>query len=269
MSSLKITAPLITLIVQQSTKYTHAIKHVQHQAVTQAKSDCRQQQFRKAACLAPQLPHHLRHAVESWLTTLPIEEHGFALHKGAFRDAICLRYGWRPSCLPAECVCGKYFSVDHALSCSRGGYPSLRHNELRDLTAQLLSEMCPNVSTEPELKPLFGESLTYLTSKVQDGVRLDVRSRAEGFWGDRHQSAFFDVRVFNPFALSNRRHTLASCYRQHEREKPREYDQRVRGIEHGTFTPLVFFSCWRNGNHSHSHVQKTGISTSYKAFAAL
>ena len=226
MSSLKITAPLITLIVQQSTKYTHAIKHVQHQAVTQAKSDCRQQQFRKAACLAPQLPHHLRHAVESWLTTLPIEEHGFALHKGAFRDAICLRYGWCPSHLLAECVCGKSFSVDYALSCSRGGYPSLRHNELRDLTAQLLSETCPNVSTEPELQPLSVESLTYLTSNVQDGARLDVR--AEGFWGYRHQSAFFDVRVFNSFVLSNRCCTLASCYRHHEREKRREYDQRVR-----------------------------------------
>ena len=25
---------------------------------------------------------------ESWLTALPIREHGFALHKGAFRDAL-------------------------------------------------------------------------------------------------------------------------------------------------------------------------------------
>ena len=118
MSSLKITAPLITLIIQQLTKYTHATKHVQHQAVIKA--------IQKGCPLAPQLPHDLRHAVEiakekgtsSWLTTLPIEEHGFALHKGAFRDAISLHYGWRPSCFPAECVCGESFSVDHALSCS-------------------------------------------------------------------------------------------------------------------------------------------------------
>ena len=134
--------------------------------------------------------------------------------------------------------------MDHAFSCSRGGNPSLRHNELRDLTAQLLSETCPNVSTEPELQPLSGESLTYLMSNVQDGAHLDVRA---GFWGDRHQSAFFDVRMFNPFALSNRRRTLASCYRHHEREKRREYDQRVREIEHGTFTPLVFSAAGRMG----------------------
>jgi len=30
----------------------------------------------------------------SWLSTLPIAKTGFALHKGAFRDALCLRYGW-------------------------------------------------------------------------------------------------------------------------------------------------------------------------------
>ena len=85
----------------------------------------------------------------------------------------------------------------------------MRHNELRGPTAQLLSETCPNVSTEPELQPLSGESLTYLISNVQDGACLDVR--AEGFWGDRHQSAFFDVRVFNPFALSNCHRTLVSA----------------------------------------------------------
>ena len=32
----------------------------------------------------------------SWLITLPIHEHNFALPKGSFRDAICLKYGWKP-----------------------------------------------------------------------------------------------------------------------------------------------------------------------------
>ncbi len=30
----------------------------------------------------------------AWLTALPIEEHGFYLSKGSFRDALSLRYGW-------------------------------------------------------------------------------------------------------------------------------------------------------------------------------
>jgi hypothetical protein len=28
----------------------------------------------------------------SWLSALPIQEYGFALHKGDFRDALCLCY---------------------------------------------------------------------------------------------------------------------------------------------------------------------------------
>ena len=36
-----------------------------------------------------------------WLTALPVKEHGFVLHKEAFRDAICLHYGWHPAGLPS------------------------------------------------------------------------------------------------------------------------------------------------------------------------
>ena len=69
----------------------------------------------------------------SWLSTLPIEDHGFALHKGAFRDALCFRYGWRPPLLPSQCVCGAKFTIEHSLNCPRGGFPSIRHNEIRDI----------------------------------------------------------------------------------------------------------------------------------------
>jgi len=34
------------------------------------------------------------------------------------------------------CACGTSFSVEHVLSCPKGGLPSLWHNEIRDLTAQ-------------------------------------------------------------------------------------------------------------------------------------
>ena len=47
------------------------------------------------------------------------------------------------------------------------------------------------------------------------------------------------MRVFNPCARSNRQATLQATYRRHEQEKKRQYDQRIREIEHATFTPLV------------------------------
>ena len=66
-----------------------------------------------------------------WLTTLPIAEHGFSLSKGEFHDALCLRFGWQPVNLPQTCVCGKPFCVEHAFTCPCGGFPSIRHNEVR------------------------------------------------------------------------------------------------------------------------------------------
>ena len=44
-----------------------------------------------------------------------------------------------------HCVCVSAVSVEHALICKCGGFPSLRHNEVRDITADLLTETCPNV----------------------------------------------------------------------------------------------------------------------------
>ena len=34
-------------------------------------------------------------------------------------------------------ACGMSFSVDHAMTCNLGGFPTIRHNEIRDLTASL------------------------------------------------------------------------------------------------------------------------------------
>ncbi len=77
------------------------------------------------------------------------------------------------------------------------------------------------------------------TDNRQDEARLDIR--AQGFWGERQQDAFFDVRVFNPHTPVTAIYTSpTACYKKHEKEKRRAYNQRVREIEHGTFIPLVF-----------------------------
>ena len=53
-------------------------------------------------------------------------------------------------------------------------------------------------------------------------------------------SVHFDVRVFNPNAPTYRNLSLDLCFRRHEGEKRRAYEQRVREVEKGSFTPLVF-----------------------------
>ena len=94
------------------------------------------------------------------------------------------------------------------------------------------------MTVEPSLQPLSGESLHPGTAITSDNARLDVR--ADGFWDCPRQSAFFDVRIFNPTAQSCRNQSLPACYRRHELEKRRHYEDRVIQIEHGCFTPLVF-----------------------------
>ena len=172
----------------------------------------------------------------NWLTTRPLQEHGFALHKSAFHDAMALRYGWSPQQTPAHCACGTSFSVEHALCCPKGGLPSIRHNEIRDLTATLLTEVCSQVAVEPELQPVSQQDYP-ASANIQDGARLDIAMN--GFWGGRSERCFVDVRVFNPLAASNASSSLASCYRRHENIKKRAYAQRIREEEQASFTPLV------------------------------
>ena len=64
--------------------------------------------------------------------------------------------------------------------------------------------------------------------------------RAQGFWGVHHQQAYFDVRVFNPLATSNSQTSISTCFRSHDREKRRIYEQHVCEVERGSFTPLSF-----------------------------
>ena len=101
-----------------------------------------------------------------------------------------------------------------------------------------MSEVCPNVATEPVLQPVTNERFFHRSANTGTDARLDVR--AQEFWGIHHQQAYFDVRVFNPLATSNRQSAISTCFRSHDREKRRVYEQRVRDVERGSFTPLVF-----------------------------
>ena len=145
------------------------------------------------------------------------------------------------------------------MNCLSGGFPSIRHDEVRDLTSAFLSEeVCHNVHTEPTLQPLQGEHLKYKSANAEAGVRLDVA--AQNFWGKDQQTAYVDVRVFNSFAQSYTNSSLSNCYRKHEQEKKREYEERVREIEHGSFSPLVFTIAGGMGSIA---------TTAYKRIASL
>ena len=123
--------------------------------------------------------------------------------------------------------------------CQRGGFISIRHDEIRDITCSLLKEVCSDVTKEPLLQPLQGEEFNYKTAKVEQEARVDISAR--GFWY-RFQKSFFDIRVFNPLAPCYSRLSLDAAQAKNERDKIRKYSERIINVEQGTFTPLVFTS---------------------------
>ena len=245
-ASLRVTSPLRDLLRTQDHVYSFAALDSQMSARADICRERRQQVTLEADSLRDDLTPTLQRAMNlarergssSWLTSLPIKEHGFCLHKSAFVDALALRYGWAPSRTPTTCACGASFSVEHVLSCPKGGFPSIRHNELRDLTASLLTEVCNDVCVKPTLQPITTEVMTRHTANTTEGARLDIA--VNGFWGGRYERSFLDVRVFNPYATSNRNTSIEKCFKKHEQEKKRAYEQRILDVEHASFTLLVF-----------------------------
>ena len=188
--------PIADLILQQSGQLSRGTLEKQRLAQSAVRQEKGQAAAEDTRLLLEELPEDTKRMVNlaaergasNWLAVLPVDEHCFYLHKTAFRDAICLRFGWKPDRLPEKCVCGSSFTVEHALTCNRGGFSFLRHNEIRDLSAKFLTEVCPNMGIEPGLQPLSGETLAMHTPNRQEEARLDIR--AQGFWGERHEDAF-------------------------------------------------------------------------------
>ena len=123
------------------------------------------------------------------------------------------------------------------MDCPKGGFPSKHHNLIRDITANLMTEVCNGVAVEPLLQPLSGEKFSYVSTITDNHARSDIC--AQGFWGNGSQKAFFDVRICNPTAQSYCSSSLEAVYRSQERGKRRQYEERIREVEMSSFTPLV------------------------------
>ena len=188
-ASRSITAPLVALIVQQTHSLGSACEEIIRKRST-IRLERRKQQRQAADHIRQILPATLQRCMElaqekgasTWLEALPVKEHGFNLSRNEFRDGLCMRYGWKAERLPNTCCCGASFDTAHALSCPTGAIPTIRHNEIRDVVANILSEMCADVDVEPELP---------LTGNEQDGKRLDIKAR--GFWGGRFEETFLTL----------------------------------------------------------------------------
>ena len=74
----------------------------------------------------------------------------------------------------------------------------MRHDNVRDVEAEFLKEVCREVRTEPGLLPVEPENFD-TGAKTGDMARLDIV--ATGLFGNMEKT-FFDVRVTHPNAPS-------------------------------------------------------------------
>ena len=131
----------------------------------------------------------------NWLKAWPIIDRGYDPNKQLFLDCVRLRYDWKLTNIPSTCSCGSKIDIQQAMSCKKGGFVTIRHNDLCDLTANLLTEVCKDVDIEPQLLPVTGETFDSRTANTSNEARVDIKTR--GFWVTGQQ-AFFDVRVIWP-----------------------------------------------------------------------
>jgi len=56
-----------------------------------------------------------------------------------------------------------------------------QHNEIRNLTANLMSEVTHNVQLEPQLHPLSSENLRYRSAIQDDDARVNIRASGDAY----------------------------------------------------------------------------------------
>jgi hypothetical protein len=176
----------------------------------------------------------------AWLTAMPDALNGTALSADEFRDNLRIRLGLEPTSLPHCCEgCGQRFSVEHAMSCKKGGLVMLRHNDVaaewHHLCAQALTPAAvtdePLIHTSRDVRQAGANG-----TAPQPELRGDVS--AHGFWR-RGTTAIFDIRVTDTEVASNRGMDPKKVLKRHETEKKKKYNELCQA-RHRHFTPLVF-----------------------------
>eukprot|EP00957_Ditylum_brightwellii_P005165 393592-Ditylum_brightwellii.AAC.1 len=182
--------------------------------------------------------HRLMRAMRTgaWLTVIPNRMNGTALSEEEFQDNLCLRYGMHPLHLQQRCDgCNAKFSVEHSLTCKKGGLLLLRHSSLNKewgaLGAKALSHSA--VTYEPAIhsgrsaqrgEPTNGEGER--ETQPSEKHRTPPEERGDvaihGFW-KRGTTAIFDGRVTCLDAPSYWKRCLEVVLKEAEQAKKKKY----------------------------------------------
>ncbi len=132
---------------------------------------------------------------------------------------------------------------------------------VRDTIAEILTEICREVMTEPELIPIDSDFNINPAENSAEKARLDVSSI--GLWSPLQRN-FMDIRVFHPNAPSYLNKSVQSLYKEHERRKKAAYNSRVIQVEKSSFTPMVFSTFGGMGPECSRALQRTASTIAKK-----
>ena len=196
--------------------------------------------------LAASTPFDRQHIIRSasstgaWLTTLPNLLNGSDLSTDEFRDGVRLCLGIKPTALPLCCDgCDERFTIEHAMSCRKGGLILHQHNDLVTTWGQLCGQahIPSTVSDKPLIHPSRDIPITG-TNRTIPSPELRGDLAVYGFWSSG-QTAIFDVRITDTDQPSNRKSAASKVLLRHEKEKKDKYGA-LCIARRRTFTPLVF-----------------------------
>jgi hypothetical protein len=171
----------------------------------------------------------INYKTSSWLSVLPVAKHQFDMTALEFRDALALRYRRPLKSIPAMCDgCGDRFSLEHSLSCKKGGLIIQRHNEIRDAIGDLAELVWHQVHREPVVRE--ANDSNNIPALIAD---LGVR----GVW-EAQTTALFDIRITDTDAKSYLSRPVEAVLSYAETEKKHKYGQACRE-RRANFTPFV------------------------------
>ena len=145
------------------------------------------------------------------------------------------------------------------MNCKRAGFVVMRHNNVKDFAANLLKTIQNDAEIEPALQKIDNEKID---RRTEHEARPDIRG--QGVW-QQGQNAFFDIRLTNVNANSQKNQSVETVLRKHEKEKKTSHNSRIMNVKHETFTPLVFSLTGSEGQEAsmfHKHIaQKISAKT--------
>ena len=134
-------------------------------------------------------------------------------------------------------TCGDRFTVSRALLC-KGDFVAQRHNGIQNLLTSLLSKVCKDVDVKLHLLPIDSEVFNLRSTVTSPEARLDIK--AGSFWS-RGETAFFDVCRTYVNSTCNQKKSTESIFLEYEKDKKRNYQQRVIDVKMGFPPPPPWF----------------------------